>query len=626
LAFFPWDRVTLPPQIKTALSAAPSAITPDSREALLDLALGGAGADRFDVEFDVPDMGRVKEATVVHCRNGIGVNFIEPYMRRRDPDCLLIADHNPSDKSRFESRFGYLFGSLRVEILEWLGTQKLIVQPFRAGGPDLGYDTLLVAPENAAFFAAALADLQGMLPLDELPEDFRPRAIIYLAPPFRHTHCDGRQVVVHNRINGLHEIFSLNLYLGPSAKKGVYGILLHIGEEEGWITAHGATVEVVTPYDNILTVMHEGASGGGKSEMLSYPHREADGRLLLGQNLVTGQRRLLTLTQGCELRPVTDDMAICHPHLQNGSRRLVVRDGEEAWFIRLDHITGYGIDPNLERICIHPPEPVVFLNLHAVPDATCLVWEPVEDRPGVLCPNPRVILPRRLVPGVVNGPVEVDVRNFGVRTPPCTREHPSYGIAGLLHLLPPALAWLWRLVAPRGYDNPSITTGDGLVSEGVGSFWPFATGRRVIHANLLLKQIQSTPSTRYTLTPNQHIGAWKVGFMPQWIAREYLARRSGAKFRPDQLKPARCPLLGYAIRTMQVEGAHIPEWLLEVNLQSEVGDEAYDAGAEMLQQFFEAELRPYLSESELDPQGRQIIECCLNRGSLEDYLALFPLT
>jgi hypothetical protein len=461
--------------------------------------------------------------------------------------------------------------------------------------------------------------------MDRLPDDFKPRAIIYVAPPFRHTHCGGRQVVVHNRVNGLHEIFSLNLYPGPSAKKGVYGVLLNIGEDEGWITVHGSTVEVVTPYDNILTLMHEGASGSGKSEMLEYAHREPDGRLLLGENLVTGKRRLLTLTQGCTLHPVTDDMAICHPSLQNGSKKLVVRDGEEAWFIRLNHITSYGTDPNLERLTIHPPEPIIFLNLHATPDSTCLIWEHVEDEPGVPCPNARVILPRHMAPGVVNSAVEVDVRNFGVRTPPCTREQPTFGILGLLHYLPPALAWLWRLVAPRGYDNPSIVDADSLASEGVGSYWPFATGRRVNHANLLLDQIRRTPAVRYTLTPNQHVGAWRTGFMPQWITREYLARRSGARFRPDQLRPARCPLLGYAICSMQVEGVIIPEWLLEVEHQREIGEEGYDAGAAILTDFFHRELRPYLEEPELDPLGRAIIECCLRGGSLEEYLQLLPI-
>jgi hypothetical protein len=191
-----------------------------------------------------------------------------------------------------------------------------------------------------------------------------------------------------------------------------------------------------------------------------------------------------------------------------------------------------------------------------------------------------------------------------------------------MHLLPPSLAWLWRLVAPRGYDNPSITNSDDLISEGVGSYWPFATGRQVKHANLLLYQILGAPGVRYTLTPNQHIGAWRVGFMPQWIAREYLARRSGAKFRPDQLGPARCSLLGYAIRTMQVEGTTMSHWFLEVDAQPEVGEEGYDAGANLLVDFFKQTLRTYLAEPDLDLLGRQIIECCLDDGTVDDYVNL----
>lgn len=30
------------------------------------------------------------------------------------------------------------------------------------------------------------------------------------------------------------------------------------GEKEGWVTAHGSSVRVITPYDNIITIMHEG--------------------------------------------------------------------------------------------------------------------------------------------------------------------------------------------------------------------------------------------------------------------------------------------------------------------------------------------------------------------------------
>jgi hypothetical protein len=625
---------SLPDDLRALLSACPDWEVPPDRESILRLAMGHEPTDRYEVSYDVPGMGPVVEATVVRCKNGLSVNYPDPRMRRRDPDCLVVADDQPSDKDRFDDRFGQPFDGLRQATFAWLRQQDLLVLPLYTGGRELGYATLLVAPRNAAFFVGALADLQEMAGPD-LPPDFRPQAIIYLAPPFRHTHFAGRQAVVHHRLPGLHEIFAYNLYPGPSAKKGIYGVLIHQGEQEGWLTVHASTVQVVTPYDNVVTMLHEGASGGGKSEMLEPVHRESHGQLLLGHNVMTSERRYLTLPRGCELRPVSDDMALCHPSLQNGDGKLVVIDAENAWFLRVNHIARYGTDPFWESVCCHPREPLLMLNMDGKPGATCLIWEHTEDAPGKPCPNPRVIVPRRLVPGVVNEPVSVDIRSFGIRTPPCTREQPSYGILGLLHILPPALAWLWRLVAPRGYDNPSITAKakpagaergarppeEEMSSEGVGSFWPFSTGRRVTPSNLLLQQIQATQQTRYILVPNQHVGAWKTGFMPQWLAREYLARRGSARFRPEQLVPARCPLLGWALHSMMIEGMTVPQWLLEVQNQAEVGPDGYDRGADILYGFFRRELPKFLEE-DLEPEGRRIIECCLDGGTLDDYLML----
>ncbi len=611
------------PDLCRVLRAAPSIRIPRDREELFELAMNGA-EDRSEIAYEVPGLGRVVEAEVVRCKNGLAANYFEPYMRRRDPESTVIGDDEPTDQPRFRDRFARPFAEVRQEILDWLAGQELLVLPFSAGGSEIDHDALFVGPANAGFFAGALADLQGGLDIDSVPKDFRPRAIIYLAPPFRHSHCDGRQVVVHNRRGPVHEVFSLNLYPGPSAKKGVYGILLNRGRAEGWITAHASTVRVVTPYDNIVTIMHEGASGGGKTEMLEYPHRETDGRILFGVNLVTGDKRRLSLNQGCTLEPVTDDMALCHPDLRaEGTRRLTVADAETAWFLRVDQIDRYGVNPELEAICVAPSRPLVFLNLYGAPKATCLPWEHTEDAPGKPCPNPRVVLPRDVVPNIVNEPVEVDVRSFGIRTPPCTREKPTYGIVGFLHVLPAPLAWIWRLTAPRGHANPSIVDeGQGLVSEGVGSFWPFATGRRVDYANLLLDQMILSPSTRYVLMANQHVGAWRVGFNGQWLSREYLARRGGARFRPDQLTPARSPLLGYALTTMQIEGYRIPNWFLRTETQPEVGEEAYDAGARMLATFFEHELRQYLEDPDLAAFGKRIISCCLDGGGVEDYEAI----
>lgn len=612
----------LPTEAAEILRRCPGFSLASTVDQLIALSIRDAGPDGWhDVAYEVPGKGSVVEARACRVRNGIAANYLEPYMRRRDPDCMLIGDERPTDKPTFHDRQGEPFDALRTETFEWLAGQELALFPFYAGLEGKGMHALVVAPANAGFFALGLALLQGIIPLDKIPADFDPKAIIYVAPPFRHTHFEGKQVVVHNRLETRHELFSYNLYPGPSAKKGIYGVLLTLGEQEGWITMHCSTVKVVTPYENKLVISHEGASGGGKSEMLEQAHRQQDGALLLGRNLINGEQRTLTLPRNCELRPVTDDMALCHPSLEKGKGKLSLIDAEDAWFLRVNHIEHYGTDPHLEQMTIEPSAPLLFLNIDAHPGSTALIWDHIEDEPGKRCPNPRVVFPRAAVPDVVDGAVDVDVRSFGVRCPPCTREQPSYGILGIFHVLPPALAWLWRLTAPRGHANPSIVQTAGMSSEGVGSYWPFATGRRVDHANLILEQIQQTPRVRYILTPNQHIGAWEVSFMPQWIAREYLARRGGVRFAREQLRAARCPLLGYTPRAIQIEGRQIGSWFFEVDQQPEVGTAAYDEGAEILHTFFADELSQYLVP-DLHPDGRRIIECCLDRGTLDDYAAL----
>jgi hypothetical protein len=619
-----WTRLNLPPEVDALLASSPKVTVASTTEELSALACGGPNSSYFEVAYDVPGKGSTVEATVTRVRNGLTVNYPEPYMRRRDPNCLFIGDDQPTDKETYEQHFGQSFEPVREACFEWLRSQELVVFGFIAGRPGMGLDAVAVVPANASFFALSLAMLQGIVAYDQLSPLFKPRAVIYVAPIFRHTLYNGKQVVIHNRLPSLYEMFAFNLYPGPSAKKGVYGMLLDVGEREGWVTAHCSTAQVITPYDNMVVIMHEGASGGGKSEMLEQAHREPDGRLLLGENLVTGEKRYLEIPRSCEVHPVSDDMALCHPSLQDNNGKLRVTDAEDAWFVRVNHINNYGTDTNLERLTAKPSMPLLFMNIEGVPGGRSLIWEHTMDTPTKPCPNPRVIIPRHVFPDVVDTPVSVDIRSFGVRTPPCTREEPTYGILGLFHLLPPALAWLWRLVAPRGYDNPSIVDSEKMGTEGVGAFWPFATGRRVAHANLLLNQFANFRRTRHILTPNQHIGAWRVGFMPEWVAREYLARRGVARFRPDQMRPARSPLLGYTLHQLHVEGHMITRWFLEVNTQPEVGDAAYDAGAEMLYDFFRQNLMDFM-KADLAPLGKHIIRCALDRGKLEDYEVLIPM-
>lgn len=626
LALMP--NVTLSHSAEAVLAEAKSVTFVGSVEELYKLAVPEDQVDPqgyYTVGYDV-DGTFTPEAKVCRVKNGIAANYLEPYMRRRDAHCMVIADHKATDKPTFEGRFGRDFEETRQDTFAWLKTQDLACFFFNAGRTG-GLPALAICPANAGFFALGLAMLQGIVPLEEIEkqgEDYNHTAIIYIAPPFRHTHFDGKQVVVHNRRDGLHELYSYNLYPGPSAKKGVYGMLLTLGEKNDWTTAHCSTVQAITPYDNVVTIMHEGASGGGKSEMLEQMHREADGRLKLGKNLVSGERRYIALPRGCELRPVTDDMALCLPDLQHpesGQRKLTVTDAESAWFLRVNHITHYGTDPHLERLTIDTPTPLLFLNIQAVPDSTALIWQHIEDEPGKPCPNPRVVMPRENYPGIVNDPVTVDIRSFGVRCPPCTKDRPTYGIMGVFHLLPPSLAWLWRLVAPRGHGNPSIVDEGGMTSEGVGSYWPFATGRRVDQANILLHQVLNTPDTLFVLVPNQHIGAWECGFGPQWIAREYLSRRGANPFAPEKVLDSRCPLLGRTPRTIQIEGQTVGHWFLQVETQPEVGEEGYDKGAAILTEFFHEQVSKFLSD-DLDAKGKEIIQACLDGATVADYEAL----
>lgn len=618
-------NIILPDNILSVLQECKSYKVYNATSELADAATNGKENLEYEVKYDVPGKGLYTEVIVQRVKNGISANYTEAYMRRRDPDTMVIADGNPTDKERFIEKYGYEFSGLQLETYEWLKKQDLAVFFYFAGRENIGSLGIALAPANAAFFALGLSMLQEMVALDELKHNSELKSVIFVAPVFRHTHFNGKQVVVHNRTENVHELYSYNLYPGPSAKKGLYGVMLNHAEKEDWVIAHCSAVQSVSPYDNLTTFMHEGASGGGKSEMHQHILRESDGQVLLGRNLISSEQRYITIPRSCSFNPVADDMAFCHPSVQKNDGKLRIIDAENAWFVRVDSVKQYGNDPTLEKMTINPSSPLLFLNIETTPGSTALIWEHIQDEPGKSCPNPRVIIPRKSVSNVVNRPVSVDIRSFGIRTPACSRENPSYGIIGLFHILPPALAWLWRLVAPRGHNNPSIVSSGGMESEGVGSYWPFATGKRVPQANMLLKQIIDTPRTTFTLVPNQNIGVWQVGFKPQLLMREYLTRRGAAQLRTDQYQAARCPLLGYELNYLTLEGSKIPSRFLKVYNQPEVGLDGYDAGAEILTDFFKAELQKYLKEDLLHT-GKRIIDACLSGASIEDYNEIIPMS
>lgn len=617
-------KLELPQEILAVLEKAQKVIIPESREQLFELATGGTANTYFEVFYNIPKIGKVIECTVAKCKNGLSVNYSDPYMRKRDPNCLLVADDLPTDQPRYQDAYGKSFDETRQETLTWLSEYgELIVMPFMAGGFKLGYPSLLIAPANAAFFAAVLADIQNLVVLDELSESFAPRSIMYIAPPFRLTHFNYKQVVVHNRSESIHEVFAYNLYPGPSAKKGVYGILLSLGEKDLWTTLHASTVKVITPYENECTIMHEGESGSGKSEMLEVVQRDAQGDILLGTNLLTEEKVYVELQENARLIPVTDDMAMAPSLLQNG-QKLCVTDAESGWFIRVDHIQKYGTNRELEKMTIEPKAPLIFLNIDAAPNSTALIWEHVMDGPDKRCTNPRVVIPRTHLGARRDDTVAVDIRSFGLRTMPTYKGSPGYAVAGLFHILPPAIAWLWRLVAPRSGKNPSRTdVGTKMSSEGVGTYWPFATGKKITQANILLSQMVNSPQTRYVLIPTQHIGCYQVGFNGEWIAREYLARRGSAKMKRSELDAFGSPVFGYTMHKLKLDGKELPKQFLRVFEQPEVGQEVFEAGNKQMDDFFRQELGQYLAE-ELHPLGTTIIKAFMEGATLTELESLLP--
>lgn len=78
------------------------------------------------------------------------------------------------------------------------------------------------------------------------------------------------------------------------------------------------------------------------------------------------------------------------------------------------------------------------------------------------------------------------------------------------------------------------------------------------------------------------------------------------------------------MKDLSIDGQCIRQTFLRPETQSRLGEDGYDQGAKILVDFFKETLQQYLTE-ELDPLGREIIECCLRDGSLEDYCKLIPM-
>jgi len=137
-----------PPEAADILSQCPHVTIASTTDELLELACGGPHNGCFEVAYDIPGRGRFVEATVVRVRNGISENYTDPYMRRRDPDCLVVGDSLPTDKDTFHGRFCLDFASVREEAFAWLKMQELAIFGFFAGQTDMDVDALAIARPN----------------------------------------------------------------------------------------------------------------------------------------------------------------------------------------------------------------------------------------------------------------------------------------------------------------------------------------------------------------------------------------------------------------------------------------------------------------------------------------------
>ena len=128
-----FTRFNLADDVTAALKKCRCIAYAETKEELEEMVYGPTHTSRYDVVYPIEGIGTVKEAEVVRCKNGPVVNFMEDYMRRRDPNCTAIGDDLPSDKPRSKDRLGYDISKLRTETLDWLSTQQVLLLPLTDG-------------------------------------------------------------------------------------------------------------------------------------------------------------------------------------------------------------------------------------------------------------------------------------------------------------------------------------------------------------------------------------------------------------------------------------------------------------------------------------------------------------
>ena len=100
-----WKHWHISDDLKALFEKSSNVILPDTRDELIDLSVGGKGNKTYKVGYEIEGKGFVVEADVVRCKNGIAINYPDPYMRRRDPNCMVVNNIEMTDKITYKERF-----------------------------------------------------------------------------------------------------------------------------------------------------------------------------------------------------------------------------------------------------------------------------------------------------------------------------------------------------------------------------------------------------------------------------------------------------------------------------------------------------------------------------------------
>jgi hypothetical protein len=90
--------IRLPENVSDILHKNSNFINFNTTQEIIDVVTGDPETSTFEVKYDVPGKGEYVEAVVNRIKNGVAANYTEAYMRRRDPDTMVIVDELPTDK------------------------------------------------------------------------------------------------------------------------------------------------------------------------------------------------------------------------------------------------------------------------------------------------------------------------------------------------------------------------------------------------------------------------------------------------------------------------------------------------------------------------------------------------